>query len=173
MQFIFKHNTHALLPFLVEAGRYIETNLATGVHDALLHKCKFVLTELCTNGIKHSGQPLSIFEITIEDKQLTIHRKDNGLPFKPGLGKNATLLLPDKITDTIILTEDAINRLVMQQIDDYCVRFYVEEATDKKEDAIKTVGEHFGLIIICRSADNFIYTRHPNGENVFSVTLSL
>jgi anti-sigma regulatory factor (Ser/Thr protein kinase) len=174
MEFIFHHSTDALLPFLIETGQHIENILPQkNAGQILLHKCKFILTELCTNGIKHSGQPHSIFNIHVEHSDLVIERKDYGLPFHAGKGRKDRLLLPHDVTGTVMLTEDDINRLNMQRIDEHSVRFFVEDVSEAYQPTNQTLNEHFGLIIICRSSTKFTYSRLPDGLNVFAVFISI
>ena len=170
MQFVFEHNANALLPFLDEIGRHIHTILpGSDDADILVHRCKFILTELCTNGIKHSGQPHSIFNIYVEDKHLVIQRKDRGMPFHPTAGKKGQPVYVQDVEGTITLTEDDINRLNMQRVDEHSVKFYVEEVPLTYIPGRQKMNEHFGLIIICRSSDRFVYSRLPDGLNVFTV----
>ncbi len=160
MQFSFQHNTHALLPFLLKVNQYLQDKLPPGKYDkeAVLSKCKLIITELCTNSIKHSGLDESFFDITINGNRLIIKRSDKGIPFHPKIdGKKVALPLPGNI-DIVTLTEDDINRLNMQRIDDYTARFYVENTSSGPSFKQDELNEHFGLIIICLSSDNFTYT---------------
>ena len=141
--------------------------------EALLHKCKFIITELCTNAIKHSGLQQTIFNIYIENNHLIIKRSGEGLPFYANTVNDNQLLIPHAVTDTVILTEDDINKLCVQRIDEHSVRFYVEDTNTPSAEGQQSMGEHFGLIIICRSSDNFTYTRQQDALNVFKVSLKI
>jgi len=176
MQFIFNHDTNALLPFLLATGKCLRDDLLPGDYDneLLLGRCKFLLTELCTNGIKHAGVAASTFDIYTDNEHLIIERRDNGKPFHPRVnGETMPLPLPASV-DVITLSEDDINRLNMQRLSDYCIRLYVEEIDLKKELRQQTINEHFGLIIICSSADDFTYTYDvEEGVNIFTAMLRL
>ena len=173
MQFIFEHTAGALLPFLHKAGQHIKNTLSNNVTEIVMHKCKFVLTELCTNGIKHSGEPQSIFDITISEKTITIQRTDAGAAFFPATLNQKQEASPNQSQGIITLSEDDINRLNMQPIDSKTVRFFVDEVPSTSKKNSPTLGEHFGLIIICQSSNNFTYTRLANGENQFRVSIAL
>ncbi len=173
MPFIFKHSTDALLPFLQETAQHIKNNLPEGIGEIMMHKSKFVLTELCTNGIKHAGVPQSSFEITVDAGYLTILRKDNGVPFNLEPKQKEQQLLKSETRSDVTLAEDDINRLIMQRINNQTVCFFVEEVPALGKKANPTLVEHFGFIIICRSCSSFTYSRLPSGENVFSVSIPL
>ena len=176
MQFIFDNDTNSLLPFLLQAKHYILNELPAGNYDkeGILDRCRFIITELCTNAIKHSGEKQSEFNIYIENSHLIIERRDKGKQLHPIVNNQKTPLpLPDSM-DLVTLTEDDINRLNMKRIDGYSVRFYVEEITATNSSKQQTVNEHFGLIIICQSSDKFTYSFHaPDSINVFTADIEL
>jgi anti-sigma regulatory factor (Ser/Thr protein kinase) len=174
MQFIFKHNASELLPFLIETGQHIQDILPMAIDtNNLLHKCKYIITELCTNAIKHSGLPQTTFDIYIENSHLIIKRYGSGLPFYANAVDNNRLLIPHAVKGTVTLTEDDISKLCVQRIDEHSVRFFVEDANMPDIAERQSMGEHFGLIIICRSSDNFTYTRLPDALNIFSVSIRI
>jgi hypothetical protein len=176
MQFIFNHDTNALLPFLLATGKYMQEQLLpAGCNaEAVLNRCKFILTELCTNGIKHAGVPASTFNFYIEDAHLIIERRDKGTQFHPRInGKTMPLPMPASV-DIITITEDDINRLNLQRIHDYSIRLYVEEIPSKNDFAQQTINEHFGLIIICSSSDSFVYSYNAEeGVNIFTASIKI
>jgi hypothetical protein len=173
MHFMFNHTFDALLPFLQETTQYIKSNIPEGVGEMVLHKSKFVLTELCTNGIKHAGVPQSSFDITIGYDCVAIVRKDLGEPVYINAQPNNPSALSIDITSMVTLVEDDINRLMMQPTDSQSMRFFVEEVAGAAKKNGPTLVEHFGFIIICQSSSSFTYTRLPTGENVFSVSIPL
>jgi anti-sigma regulatory factor (Ser/Thr protein kinase) len=174
MEFIFEHDINGLLPFLMKVNRHIEDILpGRDDYEVVLNRCKFILTELCTNSIKHSGLQQSTFHIYVKDGHLVLERKENGNPFLVNVGnKKVTLPLTHEF-DTVILTQDDVNRLTMQRIDEHNVRFYVDEISAAPGFEQQMMNEHFGLIIICLSSDSFIYSRTPGGQNVFTVSLKV
>lgn len=176
MQFIFDHDTNALLPFLVSTGKYLQDALLPpGCNtELLLNKCKFILTELCTNGIKHSGVPQSTFRFYTEGSHLIIERRDSGQQFHPRVNnEKVPLPLPPSV-DIITLTEDDINRLNMQRVNDYSIRLYVEEIPLRNPFKEQKINEHFGLIIICSSSDDFHYSYNAEERmNIFTALIKL
>jgi hypothetical protein len=174
MQFIFNNTTPSILPFLLQATQFIrqEVTLEGVQRELLLNHCKFIITEFCTNSIKHSGQPESIFNIYIDSDNLVIEKTDTGAPFYIRWKEHKLFFpLPEHI-DTITLMEDDINRLRMQKLSSNSVRFYTEPNTGNS--AVTYVNEHFGLIIISLSSTRFIYTWDDvTCSNIFTATIHL
>ena len=175
MQFIFNNSTPSILPFLLQATQFIrqEVTLEGVQRELLLNHCKFIITEFCTNSIKHSGQPESIFNIYIDGDNLVIEKKDNGAPFSIRWKEHKlSFPLPEHI-DTITLMEDDINRLRMQKLTINSVRFYTEQNTGNSDTA-HFINEHFGLIIISLSSTRFTYTwDEVTRNNIFTATIHL
>lgn len=175
MQFNFNNTTHAILPFIQQTTQFIRQELTLeGVSkELLLNHCKFIITEFCTNGIKHSGREESLFNIYADGDKLVIEKTDTGAPFSiTWQQQKLTFPLPGHI-DTIIITEDDINRLCMKRLGDNSVRFYTEQNTDDKR-TTQFINEHFGFIIISLSATSFTYTWDEFSQsNVFTATISL
>jgi hypothetical protein len=176
MQFIFQHNTVSILPFVIKATHYIKENVVAGHGDKeqLLNRCKFIITELCTNAIKHSGRHESMLKVFTSGNQLIIERSDNGHPFFISL-RNMQLSFPlPQEVGSVILMEDDINRLTMQRIHEYSARFWTEQVNAEEKIMQQTLSEHFGLIIICLSSDSFVYTHAPeHNTNTFTATINL
>lgn len=176
MQFTFTHNAAGILPFILQATQYIKDEYTSNhtAKEQLLNRCKFIITELCTNGIKHSARPDSTFNITAQDGSLVIERKDEGVPLNIAW-QETTLQMPlPADINTITLMEDDINCLRMQKLHEYSVRFYTQPITPIALHKPPMLNEHFGLIIICLSADSFIYVHDAaTGTNTFTATINL
>lgn len=174
MQFIFNNTTPSILPFLLQATQFIrqEVTLEGVQRELLLNHCKFIITEFCTNSIKHSGQPESIFNIYIDGDNLVIEKTDTGAAFHVTWKENKLFFpLPEHI-GTITLMEDDINRLCMQKLTNKSVRFYTEQNTSNSTTSY--VNEHFGLIIISLSSTRFTYTwDDATRSNIFMATIHL
>ncbi|HWB26333.1 MAG TPA: hypothetical protein VG738_12675 [Chitinophagaceae bacterium] len=175
MQFIFTHNASLIRPLLSEVLQYLEELLIVERTDTedLLHRCKFIITELCTNAIKHSGEAKSILHIYTQEGTLIIKKTDTGKPFSSCMNNiDISFPLAPEI-DTLVLMEDDINRLNLQRVDDYNATFYAEQL-NLPVAAGKRLNEHFGLVLICLSADSFTYTHDPyDGSNIFIASINL
>lgn len=176
MQFTFTHSAAGILPFILKAVQHIKDEYIGNRADKeqLLNRCKFIITELCTNGIKHSGTQESIFTITTRDGNLIIERQDEGAPLSvTWKERKLRVPLPAEI-NTITIMEDDINCLRLQKLHEYSVRFYTQPITPMALQKPPKLNEHFGLIIICLSADSFIYVHNvAHGINTFTATINL
>jgi len=175
MEFTFDHNTASILPLVLKITGYIKEQIGgeRKSREQLLNKCKFIITEFCTNAIKHSGQQQSNFTVYKNNSSLIIERIDRGHPFSILWNGNVlSFPLPDEV-NTITLMEDDINRLRLKKINTHAARFYTEQTLGETING-QYINEHFGLIIICTSSDEFVYTHNPaNGSNMFTATLKL
>jgi len=175
MQFTFTHNAAGILPFVLITTQHIKDEYIGNRADKeqLLNRCKFIITELCTNGIKHSGRQESVFTITTHNGNLVIERQDDGPPLTVAWNNiSLQVPLPEEI-DTITVMEDDINCLQMQKLHKYSVKFYTQPK-DPMLQVPPTLNEHFGLVIICLSADSFIYVRsEATGTNTFTAIINL
>ncbi|MBN9299901.1 MAG: hypothetical protein J0I41_23065 [Filimonas sp.] len=179
MQFSFKNKTGALLPFLKEVEFYLlerlygNSNLGT-----LLMRGKYILIEMCTNGIKHSGEAYSQFNIDIEDDKLFISKIDKGNPFTPK-SKNgmACLVFPPQNLQTykpVTIWEDDLNRLAVKKASEDTLVFYVEDINEPAPELASLLEKHLGLIIICRAADVLHYKYEPEQKlNIFTAKLQV
>lgn len=175
MQFTFTHNAAGILPFIIKTTQYIKDE-CIGNHadkEQLLNRCKFIITELCTNGIKHTGAPESVFTIYMHQNSLVIERHDDGVPLGITWQERRIQVPIPKEINVITVMEDDINCLRMQKLQDYSVRFF----TQPKKPMLQvppTLNEHFGLIIICLSANSLVYVHDAAaGTNTFTVTINV
>jgi len=112
--------------------------------------------------------------VYIKENSLVIKRTDTGKIFAAVINDiPLSFPLPDDL-GTITLMEDDINRLRMQRITNYSARFYSEQTDGLSSSMPANLNEHFGLIIICTSANSFIYTHNPaTGSNTFTAVINL
>jgi hypothetical protein len=162
-QFIFDNHTANLTPFTKEILAYVAAQLPTA-NEKLLFRAKFVITELLTNALKHSGMGQSWLNITVDGKLLYITKKDLGAPLPLVAGIEH---LPG---DRSPISCDAMHILYAVHGQGQEVHFICEEGNCNELD-IHEIIEHFGLIIITKSSDRFTY-RYLNGENLFTVLMS-
>lgn len=176
MQFTFTHNAAGILPFILQATQYIKDEHLNHRADKeqLLNRCKFIITELCTNGIKHAGSQKSTFTIIVRNGNLVIERQDDGIPLSVTWNERKLQVpIPEEV-NTITLTEDDINCLRMQRINAYSVKFYAQPITPISLHKPPKLNEHFGLIIICLSANSLVYVHDKAaGTNTFTATINL
>ncbi|HVX50918.1 MAG TPA: hypothetical protein VHB48_12215 [Chitinophagaceae bacterium] len=176
MQFIFNHSAAHIRPLLLGIEQHIkkEVTACTDDIDQLLNRCKFIITELCTNAIKHSGETKSVLHVYKHNSELIIKRSDTGKPFSAIFNNNRISFPLTTTMNMLTLMEDDINRLAMQPLDNYSAMFYTEQKESSEDFTGQKINEHFGLIIICLSASRFVYTYNPDdGSNTYTVSIRL
>ncbi|WP_439554746.1 ATP-binding protein [Dyadobacter sp.] len=140
---------------------------------------KWVMTELLTNAIKHSGVPECVVLIVSDSEKLVLEKADSGLPLAIKLENNGgKVSWPlDSITppvefeiyqngiESLRLSAPSINRAV----------FSVEEMESSSNPMISELTtEHFGLLILTKALDAFEYEYEPQtGTNTFRCTFKL
>lgn len=123
--------------------------------ESVLFKSKYILTELLTNAIKHSFTKNTLFKIDIENNVLKLVKTDNGSPLSLILHAN------NAYPHEEIVTADAIHVLYAQYQNLSCIKFFVKENMDEGALDINNIMEHFGLLIITKSSDEFYYHYDP------------
>jgi anti-sigma regulatory factor (Ser/Thr protein kinase) len=165
-QFEFLNSNATTISVLRQILDYIKTVLPANTEaDTLLFKTKVIITELLTNALKHSGSNSTLIDIKVTKKILTITKTDQGNP----------LSLIDKTNltrDRITVTSDALHTLHARSTAKDQVQFLFEENNLDNITVIDNIVEHFGLLIITKAADIFVYTYdHHARSNTFIVTL--
>lgn len=141
---------------LVTALEYMLGHIATYIQrqankEDIMFRCKVIITELLTNAIKHAGKASTLFNIEADHGSLAIVKTDKGEPLylvsaKPCAGENK-----------LLISSDALNSLYAIWENEDCIRF---ESGDGLSDtlSVEQMMEHFGILIITRSSDEFTYT---------------
>jgi len=164
-EFIFVNDRTALTASVKQVLEYIEQQL-TGLeykHD-IYFKTKSVVTELLTNAAKHAGTDTLNIYIDIDEDYLTIKKKECGMPF--------TLVKYNAMPGTKKrLTYDIMHSLYAINEPNNTIRFMVEESPDDNLD-INEVAEHFGLLIVTKCAEEFIY-HYDEGTKLNTFTVKV
>ena len=133
--------------------------------SAIHFKAKIIITELLNNAIKHSGDTETTINVIIDNQKITVKKIDNGPRFEPD-----GLFTFSIRGETITLSSDDLNSLYAVVQNDYTIKFICEENTDKQVVDPNSINEHFGLLIIARAADEFIYRYDDKtSSNIFQV----
>lgn len=140
----------------------------------ILLRSKWIVTELFTNASKHSGDNVICFEIEIRDKVLQITKSDRGEPFSlliDGERKSYPADFTEK--DTYLLHEDDLS-ILYATVTDNAFIFSAEDNIETTDITVQELNEHFGLAIITRSSDKFIYKYDScTRTNFFTASLLL
>ncbi|GAA4316018.1 hypothetical protein GCM10023149_12850 [Mucilaginibacter gynuensis] len=165
--FVFLNARPALTSSLRQALDHIKSILP-GYPDLeeIQFKAKSIITELLTNGFKHAGTETVHIIVSVEDDTLIIKRTEYGNPFPlPWLNEplNTKKCISYDVMHFLYAVNEPGNR----------VRFLVEDSAEDEPD-INDITEHFGLLIITKCADEFIYHfDEATKENHFIVKVNL
>jgi anti-sigma regulatory factor (Ser/Thr protein kinase) len=168
-EFQFNAGEHRFVPLLQQMLQYIGQHVvmpATGV-EKLLFEAKIILTELLTNGIKHSGGHVILLRIEIENHAITLIKKDAGPSMM--LLQHPQLCQPG---DTICITHDVMHALHATLTSSKILTFTCTEHDLPGPPDPVQLAEHFGLLIIAKAADEFWYECRDE-KNVFVVKIAL
>jgi len=168
--FEFDNSAEKLVGSLEYMLEHIAGNLpARADAEDILFKSKVIITELLTNGIKHAGNSNTWFEIEIYPDCLVIRKNDKGTPLY--------LVDPDhlpKVADENkkLISADMLNSLYAIWESENHIRFASEEGSFDEVLPVEQVMEHFGILIITCSSDEFTYTYDRlSHTNTFRVQL--
>ena len=157
-KFVFNNHADGLYPLVTEVIEYIIQK--EKIADDTIAKLKLVLVELLTNSLKHSGGEKTTIEVATKGDQITIKKTDsgNGLAIRC----NGNLLewpLPGKHHANRVLTvyTDANVILKAKLTNNCCLQFFIEETEQTGPLDINALTEHFGLMIITRACQTFVY----------------
>jgi hypothetical protein len=166
-QFEFINTNNNLTSSLKEMLEFINDHLVENVPAiSLLFKAKIILTELLTNAVKHSFSRCALISISIADNNISLSKTDYGMPL-------SLIAYANMGEPRIPITNDILHTLYAIPEGDNTIRFACEESTMDDLVAIERIVEHFGLIIITKASDRFVYKYSEDSKaNVFTANLS-
>jgi anti-sigma regulatory factor (Ser/Thr protein kinase) len=163
-QFEFLNSVDHLTAAIKQMLDFIDNSLRD--HPAAkrtIFKAKVIITELLTNSLKHSGTGSTLIDVAINKNKLEIIKTDFGAPL---VLTHAKRKLP--------ITNDVLHTLYAIQKAQNKIQFICEENNLDDVMAIDDIVENFGLMIITKAADNFIYIYEPGTKaNKFKATLKI
>ncbi len=137
----------------------------------LAFKVEIVITELLTNALKHVKDSESHMRIYLDDNYLTIEKTDFGTQFNPD---NFADIFKQKPGYKTLLSYDELHSVYAVLEMNNTVRFICEQKRNRNKIDINGVAEHFGIIIISRTAEAFTYHYDTaSGLNKFNVRMRL
>lgn len=152
-------------PLLEQMLDFIEQNSpANHSISEVLFKSKFILTELITNAIKHVAHHSNL-TVEINDHCLLLIKTDDGDEIK--LHNDVA----EHHTGGKVITSDVIHTLYVKHENNQA-HFYCEENNDGLT-LDSDFPEHFGLLIITKSSDEFYYTHNTQTKiNTFTAKIN-
>jgi anti-sigma regulatory factor (Ser/Thr protein kinase) len=172
LEFEFDNKAGELVSSLEDMLGYIKGCLpAHAETEDVLFKCKVIITELLTNAIKHPGKGKTQFNIELNETALAITKTDYGLPlYLINTRNNSAKAIAE--ANKRLISADPLTSLYANWESENHIRFSSEEGSSG-DFSVEQVMEHFGILIITRSSDEFTYIYHKNTRaNVFRVLIN-
>jgi anti-sigma regulatory factor (Ser/Thr protein kinase) len=155
-----------------------EKMMARPIDESILLRIKWVITELLTNAVKHSGEEKSVLKIRINAVDLVLEKEDSGKPLILTAQDSKKIAWPiENLSHPIDFP------IYHNGMDSLCVRtnnagkaiFFIEAMADMEMPGLLTdTSEHFGLLIMTKSSDQFTYEYDPlNNVNRFACLFNL
>ncbi|MDB5111757.1 MAG: hypothetical protein JWR67_2871 [Mucilaginibacter sp.] len=169
-KFIFSNKADALVTSLKQILDFASANLPLYANAAIINfKLKAIITELLSNAVKHAGNPETAIYILIEDGHINIEKTDSGNQFNP---KKLDLLCGKSVGTKVQLSKDPLHCVYAIIEPGMFVRFVCEENEENQIPDINDLTEHFGILIITKSADEFTYQYdQSSGLNTFRASV--
>lgn len=140
--------------------------------EDILFRCKVIITELLTNAIKHAGKSSTLFSIEMDAQKLIICKTDTGMPLYLVNTRNNTTNSNAEFNRRLI-SSDFLNSLYAIWESENNIRFASEDGSLNDSLPVEQVMEHFGILIITRSSDEFTYTYDRAARtNIFRVRIN-
>jgi anti-sigma regulatory factor (Ser/Thr protein kinase) len=131
------------------------------IDESILSRIKWVITELLTNAVKHSGQAESELNIRISDLELTLQKEDSGKPLNLTAQDNKKIIWPIENLSKPIdfpIYHNGMDSLCVRTDDAGKAIFFIETMADMEMPGLLTdTSEHFGLLIMTKASDAFTY----------------
>lgn len=171
LQFEFNNSTDTLITSLQYMLGHISEGIPVNTDaDDVLFRCKIIITELLTNSIKHGGERSTLFSVEMDNKYLTIRKTDSGSPlYLINTHKHSSI---NTESNKKLISSDPLNSLYAAWQNENSILFSCEESIAEDFLPVEQVMEHFGILIITRSSDEFTYTYNKQSlSNTFKVKL--
>ncbi|MDB5286763.1 MAG: hypothetical protein JWR05_1712 [Mucilaginibacter sp.] len=159
-KFVFTNNADALYPLSVDIIDHLKQQVSPD--EAAIQKLRMVLIELLTNAIKHSGNNETIIEVSTTAHSINLKKTDQGNTFAfttDGVKLEWPLPGNHHMGRVVSIYGDNNCTLKGNLENNWSINFFIEEHADTEamDNAITSLPEHFGLMIITKACDNFTY----------------
>jgi anti-sigma regulatory factor (Ser/Thr protein kinase) len=142
------------------------------IDDSLYSRVKWVIAELLTNAVKHSGQEESCLVINIGEESLMLEKEDFGKPLVLTGQDCRSIMWPLENLALPIdfpIYHNGMDSLFVRADQAGKATFFVEELPEMAMPGLLSdISEHFGLLIMTKASDAFTYEYDMlNGVNRF------
>ncbi len=171
-QFLLPNSRLSMPASLREIIDFINRHLPADVSaEDIDFKVDIIVTELLTNALKHVKNAETLIRVYIDERTVTIEKTDFGTPFNPN---NFIEILKHPAGYKAMLTKDDLNTMYAVVESDNLVKFVCEDGSNGETPNLDDLMEHFGLLIITKSSEEFTYHfDSASGLNTFNVRIPL
>ncbi|MCF2488806.1 anti-sigma regulatory factor [Dyadobacter sp. CY347] len=144
----------------------VQNTKNTSLSPETFSKIKWVITELLTNAVKHSGTGHCTLNIKVDSNQLILEKEDQGNPlslYEQETGTIFTWPIAD-LTGRLEfqIYHNGVDSLNVRSDAAHLAKFYIEELKGMEiPGLLLDTSEHFGLLILTKASDEFWYEYDP------------
>lgn len=167
----FTNSADGQMPALQLMLRYIVSCLPACPGD-IVFRSQVIITELLTNAIKHAGVTSTLFYIEAGPDKIIIEKTDQGPPLElKGIDGPVAC---QHIGQDLLISADPLNSLYATFLADNRIIFRCKENMINDIFPVDLMMEHFGMLIISRSANEFTYRYdEATRSNIFRAVIEL
>ena len=161
---VFKCNRQEISDMLNRCMDYVGNDemISGGVTPEIRSRFKWVVTEMLTNAIKHSGVDECTLSIKNDAKSLILEKEDVGFPLRlaepDGQNHISWPLEGAVLPVNFQIYQNGVESLLLTSTSKTNAVFSVKEIGDGALPPVSaTLNEHFGLLILAKAADEFEY----------------
>lgn len=177
-EFVFANDSKVMHALLNEIISFIKIHLPSDAFETKISNCKQALIELLTNGVKHSATELTLITVNLVDNRIEISKRDTGRSF---FLKNYADWPPiewplqkEYVGEKIKIYEDDFSHLFAIIQSENRISFELEEYPIESVSEMTNLLEHYGLLILTKVSDEFIYLHDPaTNSNLFKSVIKL
>jgi anti-sigma regulatory factor (Ser/Thr protein kinase) len=163
IKIVFNNKSETISDVRNSCVSFIRDELPCPPDSELLSRLKWTLTELLTNAVKHTNRPESIILITLGPSEVIVEKQDTGDPLKildSELNQTICWPIPIQSNHTRHILYSSGNESLAAHIQTNGTAIFVVEENQIGENTDQLfidISEHFGLLIIAKSATEFFY----------------
>jgi anti-sigma regulatory factor (Ser/Thr protein kinase) len=135
------------------------------IDESVFSRIKWVVTELLTNAVKHSGEEESALIIKLNASKLKLEKEDFGKPLVLVGQDRQKIMWPLENVNTPIdfpIYHNGMDSLIVRTDQSGKAIFSVEDLPEMEMPALLSdTSEHFGLLIMTKASDEFTYEYDP------------
>jgi two-component sensor histidine kinase len=166
---VFRCNQQEISDMLKSCMNHVEQSETEPVDADVRSRFKWVVTELLTNAIKHSGVEECLISIQNYQDKLVFEKTDAGNPLALNVNhlskKVSWPLSGDTVPAHFEIYQNGIEALWVSALSSTEAAFSVRQMSEEDQPGIsESMTEHFGLLILTKASDQFEYQYEPSSK---------